>query len=219
MNSYERYINTLKGQPVDYLPRVPILMQYAAEYIGSNYGDFASDYKVLVKANLQCAIDFGIDQLSCISDPYRETQGFGSQVTYVKDGPPHRIIELPESLLLGVGTLEGGSPSRGNYIRIIKSDLAGIILCEKEYATENEVYHYPTGIETSGDDNFIVAANCEGYGDIITKTWPWFLMTYMNGDTLWTQSLNQNPGIVKAELNAHTKVNNAHTTPSEISIV
>ncbi len=94
MNSYERYINTLKGQPVDHLPRVPILMQYAAEYIGSNYGEFASDYKVLVKANEQCAIDFGIDQLSCISDPYRETQGFGSRVTYVKDGPPHSMHPL-----------------------------------------------------------------------------------------------------------------------------
>lgn len=94
MNSYERYINTLKGQPVDHLPRVPILMQYAAEYIGSNYGEFASDYKVLVKANEQCAKDFGVDQLSCISDPYRETQGFGSEVTYVKDGPPRSTHPL-----------------------------------------------------------------------------------------------------------------------------
>lgn len=94
MNSFERYISMIKGQPVDHLPRVPILMQYAAEYIGSNYGEFASDYNVLVKANEQCAIDFGFDQLSCISDPYRETQGFGSEVTYVKDGPPRSTHPL-----------------------------------------------------------------------------------------------------------------------------
>ena len=66
MNGYERYIGVLTDQPVDYLPRVPILMQYAAEYIRSDYAAFASDYHVLVKANEQCAKDFGIDQLSCI---------------------------------------------------------------------------------------------------------------------------------------------------------
>jgi hypothetical protein len=36
MNSLERYLSTLKGQPVDHLARIPILMQFAAEHIGSN---------------------------------------------------------------------------------------------------------------------------------------------------------------------------------------
>jgi len=94
MNSRERYLAVLKGAPVDFLPRIPILMQYAAEYIGSNYAEFASDYRVLVNANEACARDFGIDQLSCISDPYRETQGFGSEIEYVKDGPPHSTHPL-----------------------------------------------------------------------------------------------------------------------------
>lgn len=109
MNSYERYHAVLKGDPVDCLPRTPILMQYAAEYIGSDYAAFASDHKVLCEANRQCAIDFGIDQLSCISDSYRETEGFGSNITYLKDGPPHSthplevekdlsILEEPDSL-------------------------------------------------------------------------------------------------------------------------
>ena len=94
MNGYERYIAVLEGRPVDYLPRIPILMQYAAEYIGSDYAAFASDYRVLTKANEICARDFGIDQLSCISDPYRETQGFGSTIEYVKDGPPRSTHPL-----------------------------------------------------------------------------------------------------------------------------
>ena len=94
MNGYERYIGVVKGEAVDYLPRIPILMQYAAEYIGSNYGEFAADYRVLTQSNEVCAQDFGIDQLSCISDPYRETQGFGSTVQYVPDGPPHSTHPL-----------------------------------------------------------------------------------------------------------------------------
>ena len=88
MNGLERYMGVLEGRTVDFLPRLPILMRYAAEHIGSNYGAFASDHRVLVEANLRCADDFGMDQLSAISDPYRETQGFGAEIVFVRDGVP-----------------------------------------------------------------------------------------------------------------------------------
>jgi MtaA/CmuA family methyltransferase len=102
MNGYERYMRVLHGKPADHLPRVPILMQYAAEYIGRDYGAFASDYRVLVDANLACARDFGFDQLSAISDPYRETQGFGSSVEYRSDGPPRSTHPLESTKDLSV---------------------------------------------------------------------------------------------------------------------
>ena len=102
MNAYQRYFNVLRNQPVDFLPRIPILMQYAAEYIGSDYAAFASDHRVLVHANAQCAKDFGFDQLSCISDPYRETHGFGGAVTYVTNGPPHCTVPLQDSKDLSI---------------------------------------------------------------------------------------------------------------------
>ena len=87
MNPLERYRAVLRGEEVDFLPRVPILMQFAAEYIGSNYGRFAEDWRVLTEAQLRCAEDFGIDQLSVISDPYRECSGFGAEVRYETSGP------------------------------------------------------------------------------------------------------------------------------------
>jgi MtaA/CmuA family methyltransferase len=102
MNGYERYRNTLDGRPLDFLARVPILMQFAAEYIGSDYAAFASDHRVLVEANTVCAREFGIDQVSCISDPYRETQGFGSRIEYVADGPPHSTHPLEDGRDLSV---------------------------------------------------------------------------------------------------------------------
>ena len=88
MNSLERYVATLKGEAVDFLPRVPILMQFAAEYIGSNYAAFAADYKVLVESNLRCRDDFGFDQVSVISDPYRESAGFGAEIVYQDNHAP-----------------------------------------------------------------------------------------------------------------------------------
>jgi len=102
MNSYQRYIGMLEGNPVDFIPRTPILMQYAAEHIGSNYAKFASDYRILVKANEICVRDFGIDQLSCISDAYRETQGFGAEIEYIKDGPPRSSHPLQHTKDLSV---------------------------------------------------------------------------------------------------------------------
>jgi MtaA/CmuA family methyltransferase len=94
MNSYDRYTAVLNGEIPDFLPRTPILMQFAAEYIGSNYGEFASDYRCLVRANEICAKDLKFDQLSCISDPYRETQGFGGRVEYKKDSVPRCVPPL-----------------------------------------------------------------------------------------------------------------------------
>ena len=102
MNGYQRYMAVLRRQPVDFLPRTPILMQFAAEYIGSDYAAFASDHRVLVEANAACARDFGIDQLSCISDPYRETQGFGSTIEFMRNGPPRSSHPLEETKDLSV---------------------------------------------------------------------------------------------------------------------
>ncbi len=76
------------------LPRLPILMGWAARYIGRDYAAFASDHHVLVEANLRCARDFGFDQVSAISDPYRETSAFGAPIEYQEDTPPI-CLELP----------------------------------------------------------------------------------------------------------------------------
>jgi MtaA/CmuA family methyltransferase len=94
MNCFERYAATIAGKPTDFLPRVPILMQFAAEHIGSNYAAFASDYRVLTQANLRCREEFGFEQVSCISDSYRETQGFGAEVEYLEDSAP-RCLAAP----------------------------------------------------------------------------------------------------------------------------
>ena len=82
MNGKERYLRLLAGEPVDIIPRLPVLMRFAAEYIGSDYGRFAADANVLVAANIACASDFGIDQMNTMSDPYRETEAYGATVTY-----------------------------------------------------------------------------------------------------------------------------------------
>ena len=91
MTSLERYLATLKGAPVDFLPRIPILMQFATEYIGKTYADFAADCRVLVEANIRCRDDFGLDMVGVMSDPYCETQGFGAEIRYAADHAPYCV--------------------------------------------------------------------------------------------------------------------------------
>jgi MtaA/CmuA family methyltransferase len=91
-------------------------MQFAAEYIGSNYGAFASDHKVLVEANMRCAIDFGMDQLSCISDPYRETAGFGAEIIFHENSVPE-CVRPPLADTDDLGTLSIPDPAGAERMR------------------------------------------------------------------------------------------------------
>ncbi|MFO7668813.1 MAG: uroporphyrinogen decarboxylase family protein [Bacteroidales bacterium] len=79
----------------------PILMHFAARYAGHTYGEFASDYRVLVKSNLKCMEDFQIDAVGLISDPYRETAAFGAEISYPDEGVPRcrkPIVEKMEDI-------------------------------------------------------------------------------------------------------------------------
>jgi MtaA/CmuA family methyltransferase len=109
MNSYERYMAVVHGGEADILPRLPILMGYAAQYIGRDYAAFAADHRVLVEANLRCARDFDFDQVSAISDPYRETTGFGATVEYMPSSPP-RCLHPPLADTRDLSVLERPDP-------------------------------------------------------------------------------------------------------------
>jgi len=63
-------------------------MHFAARHAGFSYAEFASDYRALVKSNLKCLEDFGIDSLGLISDPFRETAAFGARISYPTEGVP-----------------------------------------------------------------------------------------------------------------------------------
>jgi uroporphyrinogen decarboxylase len=94
MNKTQQFHQLIeKGKSTDKVLFRPILMQFAAEYMGSNYGKFASDYNVLVESNLRCLDDFDLDLLGLISDPYRETSAFGAKIQFIPNGVP-RCLNL-----------------------------------------------------------------------------------------------------------------------------
>ncbi len=88
MNSYERYMGMVKGERVDFVPRVPILMHFAAKHINATYADFARDHRVFTEAKQRLVEDFGMEQLDLLSDPWREMADYGGEIEYLESTCP-----------------------------------------------------------------------------------------------------------------------------------
>ncbi|MDR0327157.1 MAG: uroporphyrinogen decarboxylase family protein [Planctomycetaceae bacterium] len=88
MNGYERVLATLERQQTDTLAFMPITMMFAADMIGVPYGRYVTDHKLLVEGQLETARQYGIDHVSCISDPAREAADCGAAVLFFDDQPP-----------------------------------------------------------------------------------------------------------------------------------
>ncbi len=86
MTSKERIYATLAGESVDRMAVTPIFMAWAANFIGRPYRDYYLDGDVLVDAQIAVTKAFGIDQVSAISDPWREASAYGMEFEYPEEG-------------------------------------------------------------------------------------------------------------------------------------
>jgi MtaA/CmuA family methyltransferase len=77
-------------------------MAWAAHNIGRTYRDYYLDHRVLLQAQLALADLLPIDQVSVISDPFRESTGFGAEFDWPAEGvgvPRHPLPLVRESTL------------------------------------------------------------------------------------------------------------------------
>ena len=96
---FERLQTMMDGRAkeLDRVPNLNILMFFAAKYINKPFGQFCTDYRILVEGNLRCVEKFGIDILSTLSDPMREAADFGTELIIPEDEIPHpKQILLPD---------------------------------------------------------------------------------------------------------------------------
>jgi uroporphyrinogen decarboxylase len=76
-------------------------MAWAANYVGHSYRDYYLDGDVLVKAQLAVTRAFNLDQISAISDPWRETSAYGVEFDYPPDGigkPKDTLIKTHDDI-------------------------------------------------------------------------------------------------------------------------
>lgn len=95
MTPKERIYAILNGNSYDRPAVTPIFMAWAAHYIGHSYRDFYLDGDVLAEAQLAVTRAFNVDQISAISDPWRETAGYGVEFDYPEEG-----VGKPKDILI-----------------------------------------------------------------------------------------------------------------------
>lgn len=105
MGGKERILALVGGGQPDSLPFMPITMMFASDHAGVTYHAYATDYRVLVEAQLRVAEDYDIDQVSVISDPGREAGDCGATIKYFEDQPP--AVDERQALLADKATLAG----------------------------------------------------------------------------------------------------------------
>lgn len=101
MTSKERIVASIKGKPYDRVAVTPIFMARAAHFIGRTYRDYYMDGNVLIQAQLAVVRAFNIDQISAISDPWREASAYGLTFDYPEQGvgkPKELLIKEPEDV-------------------------------------------------------------------------------------------------------------------------
>ena len=101
MTGKERIYATLRGESVDRGAVTPIFMAWAAHYAGHTYRDYYLDADVLVKSQLAVAHAFNVDQVSAISDPFREASAYGMEFEYPEEGVgKHKslLIKSPDDI-------------------------------------------------------------------------------------------------------------------------
>jgi MtaA/CmuA family methyltransferase len=86
--STERLMARLRGEKVDRVPNMTLVMQFAADQIQAPLARYYQDYNTLCEANFKTVELFGLDLLDAISDPYRETADFGAAITFPDNGLP-----------------------------------------------------------------------------------------------------------------------------------
>ncbi|MCE5200594.1 MAG: uroporphyrinogen decarboxylase family protein [Armatimonadota bacterium] len=91
MTSLQRTLDFISGRMTDVPPFHPIIMQFAADYAGTDYCDFCLKPEKKVHAMIECADHFNLDWVTVMSDPYVEADGFGLQVAYPKNSLPHNV--------------------------------------------------------------------------------------------------------------------------------
>jgi len=101
MTSKERLYAAVRGGDRDRIPVVPIFMAWAAHYVGHTYRDFYLDGSVLADAQLAVTRAFGVDQISAISDPWRESAAYGMEFDYPPDAvgvPRGHLLKCPHDV-------------------------------------------------------------------------------------------------------------------------
>ena len=156
MTSKERVYARINNQSVDRIPNLNILMFFAAKEIGVPYSEYCRDYRKLVHGNIVCMQKYGIDAVSAISDPLRESADMGLEIEFPEDDVPREkefLIKEKSDLL----KLKPVSPGNGQRMN---DRLMAVDLFKKEVGNEFPIIGWVEGC-------FAMAADLRGVNQFL----------------------------------------------------
>lgn len=157
MTPKERVYKRLNGEEVDKIPNLNIIMTFVAKYIDTPYKKYITDYRYLVEGNIKCCKKFGIDMVSVISDPFRETHGFGANIIFPEDDVPKCTDHLLNEYSF-IKELKISDPEKSERMN---DRLEAIRLFKKELGEEFPILGWVEG-------PIAEAADLRGMGKIMT---------------------------------------------------
>lgn len=89
MNSYERVMNTLQGQPVDRVPVFAVLGAYGAKLTQAHLGTLYHDAATYVRGQQAVQEAFGFDMVLAPFDYAALGEAFGGEAAFFDDQPPN----------------------------------------------------------------------------------------------------------------------------------
>jgi MtaA/CmuA family methyltransferase len=125
MTGKERIEKTLRGEPTDSLPLIPITMMIASAAIGEPYRRYVLDAKVHARGQIEFAARYDIDHVSAISCPTTEAADLGASIIYYDNQPPaideeHALLAQKERLP-ALKTIDPGSgPRMAKRLEVIR---------------------------------------------------------------------------------------------------
>jgi MtaA/CmuA family methyltransferase len=93
MNSRERCLAAIRGEPADRTPVFPLVMHLAADRYGVTYRQFARDGGSMAAAQVQFYRSFRVDAITACSDAFRLSADLGGAIVFPEQQPPH--LERP----------------------------------------------------------------------------------------------------------------------------
>lgn len=91
MNSKERCLAAIHGQPVDRVPAFPLLMFFAQQRQGITYREFATNGRVMAESQLRMRERFPIDAVTACTDAFRVVADLGAEMAFPEDRPPYAV--------------------------------------------------------------------------------------------------------------------------------
>ena len=94
MNSKQRCLAAISGEPADRVPVFPLLMFFAQKRLGVSYREFATNGHVLAEAQINIRGTFGVDAITACSDAFRITADLGADMVFPENQTPFAASPL-----------------------------------------------------------------------------------------------------------------------------